>query len=50
VFFAGSTDLGSGRDIRAGWTVGAGLEGAILGRWTVKVEYLERLGLHPETG
>jgi outer membrane immunogenic protein len=29
-----------GRDTRAGWTVGAGLEGVIGGNWTAKVEYL----------
>lgn len=27
-------------DTRAGWTVGAGLEAAIAGNWTAKVEYL----------
>lgn len=30
----------SGRDFRAGWTVGAGLEAAIAQDWTAKVEYL----------
>jgi outer membrane immunogenic protein len=27
-------------DTRAGWTIGGGIEGAIVDRWTAKVEYL----------
>lgn len=30
----------SGRDLRAGWTVGAGVEAGITQHWTLKVEYL----------
>jgi len=32
--------LGSSNETKAGWTVGAGIEAAIAGRWTAKVEYL----------
>jgi outer membrane immunogenic protein len=32
--------IGSANDTKAGWTVGAGLEAAIAGPWTAKVEYL----------
>jgi outer membrane immunogenic protein len=28
------------KDTQAGWTVGAGVEGVIVGNWTAKVEYL----------
>ena len=28
------------KDVKAGWTVGAGLEGALGGGWSTKVEYL----------
>ena len=28
------------RDTKAGWTVGAGIEAALVGNWTAKVEYL----------
>jgi len=30
----------SNRSTRAGWTIGAGLEGMIGGNWTAKIEYL----------
>ena len=30
----------SAPDIKAGWTVGAGLEGRLIGNWTGKIEYL----------
>jgi len=32
--------IGSGRDTKAGWTVGGGLEAVLDGPWTAKVEYL----------
>ena len=32
--------LGSTNDTKAGWTVGGGIEAAIAGPWTAKVEYL----------
>lgn len=32
--------FGDSSDTRAGWTVGAGIEAAIAGPWTAKVEYL----------
>ncbi len=32
--------LGSARDTKAGWTLGGGLEAALSGPWTAKVEYL----------
>jgi outer membrane immunogenic protein len=36
----GATVLASSSTTRAGWTVGAGVEGAIAGNWTAKLEYL----------
>jgi len=32
--------VGSGRDTKAGWTVGGGVEAVLDGPWTAKVEYL----------
>jgi outer membrane immunogenic protein len=32
--------IGSAHDTKAGWTLGGGIEAAIAGPWTVKVEYL----------
>ena len=32
--------VGDARDTKAGWTVGGGLEAAIVGPWTAKIEYL----------
>jgi outer membrane immunogenic protein len=32
--------IGNGTDTKAGWTLGGGLEAAIAGPWTAKVEYL----------
>ena len=32
--------LGTSSTTRAGWTIGAGVEGAISGNWTAKLEYL----------
>jgi outer membrane immunogenic protein len=32
--------LGTSSDTRIGWTAGAGIEGAISGNWTAKLEYL----------
>lgn len=32
--------IGSGRDTKAGWTVGGGVEAVLDGPWTAKVEYL----------
>jgi outer membrane immunogenic protein len=32
--------IGSANDTKAGWTAGAGLEAAIAGPWTAKIEYL----------
>jgi outer membrane immunogenic protein len=42
VFFSasGSTAQGWGREQAVGWTVGGGLEHAIAGSWSVKLEYL----------
>jgi len=37
---AGGLGLGTESDTRAGWTVGAGVEWAVNGPWTAKVEYL----------
>jgi outer membrane immunogenic protein len=34
------TGLGSANDTRTGWTAGGGIEAAIAGPWTAKVEYL----------
>jgi outer membrane immunogenic protein len=34
------TGVGSSDKTKAGWTVGAGVEAAIAGPWTAKVEYL----------
>jgi outer membrane immunogenic protein len=34
------TSLGSSNTTRAGWTVGTGVEWAVVGPWTAKVEYL----------
>ena len=31
---------GTFKDVRAGWTAGAGVEGTIGGGWTAKLEYL----------
>jgi outer membrane immunogenic protein len=30
----------SNKDMRVGWTLGAGVEGALFGNWTAKIEYL----------
>jgi outer membrane immunogenic protein len=32
--------LGTGSSTQVGWTIGAGVEGAIGGNWTAKLEYL----------
>ena len=37
---ANRTLFASVKNTNAGWTIGAGVEGAIVGNWTVKVEYL----------
>jgi outer membrane immunogenic protein len=37
---ANLTGLGQTSDTNAGWTIGAGLEFAVVGPWTAKVEYL----------
>jgi len=37
---AGRTGFAGVSDTNVGWTVGAGIEGAIADRWTAKVEYL----------
>ena len=34
------TGFGSASDTKAGWTVGAGIEGALANNWTAKLEYL----------
>lgn len=31
---------GNSRETKAGWTIGGGLEAAIVGPWTAKLEYL----------
>jgi outer membrane immunogenic protein len=36
----GVVTIGVGRDTVSGWTIGAGLEGAVGGNWSWKVEYL----------
>jgi outer membrane immunogenic protein len=36
----GSTAIWSNNGTRVGWTLGAGVEGALFGNWTVKIEYL----------
>ena len=38
--FPASTNLGSTRTVRAGWTAGAGAEWAFATAWSIKVEYL----------
>jgi outer membrane immunogenic protein len=38
--FAAVSASSNNRSTRAGWTVGAGIEGVISGNWTAKVEYL----------
>jgi outer membrane immunogenic protein len=35
-----STALGSETETRVGWTLGGGVEAAIVGPWSAKVEYL----------
>jgi outer membrane immunogenic protein len=37
---ASAAGIGSASESKAGWTVGGGLEAAIAGPWTAKVEYL----------
>jgi outer membrane immunogenic protein len=37
---ANATGFGGTSDTNAGWTVGAGLEAAVAGNWTAKIEYL----------
>jgi outer membrane immunogenic protein len=37
---ATAAGLGSVSDTNVGWTVGAGIEGAVAGNWTAKLEYL----------
>jgi len=37
---ASAPGLAGGSDDRAGWTLGGGLEAALVGNWTAKVEYL----------
>jgi outer membrane immunogenic protein len=37
---ANVTPFGSNNDSNVGWTVGAGIEGVIVGNWTAKLEYL----------
>ena len=32
--------IGTFKDVKAGWTAGAGIEGALGGGWTAKLEYL----------
>ena len=36
----GASVTGTFKDVKAGWTAGAGVEGAIGGGWTAKLEYL----------
>ncbi len=36
----GTVATASVNDVRAGWTAGAGIEGAFGGGWSAKVEYL----------
>ena len=36
----GASVTGTFKDVRAGWTAGAGVEGVIGGGWTAKLEYL----------
>ena len=38
--FAAVNASSSSRSTRAGWTVGAGIEGVVSGNWTAKIEYL----------
>jgi outer membrane immunogenic protein len=40
VTVGGVTATGSSNVLRAGWTAGGGVEAAVTGNWTVKVEYL----------
>jgi outer membrane immunogenic protein len=35
-----TASLGSESDVRAGWTAGGGVEAAIIGNWSAKLEYL----------
>jgi outer membrane immunogenic protein len=45
------TGFGSARDTKAGWTLGGGIEAALSGPWTAKVEYLYvDLGNGPTVG
>jgi outer membrane immunogenic protein len=37
---ASAASLGSSTDTNTGWTLGGGIEAAIAGQWTAKVEYL----------
>ena len=37
--FSGIAPIGASK-VKAGWTLGAGIEGALAGRWTWKAEYL----------
>jgi outer membrane immunogenic protein len=37
--FSGTAPIGASK-VKAGWTLGAGIEGALAGRWTWKAEYL----------
>jgi outer membrane immunogenic protein len=37
---ASAPGFGTQSDTKAGWTLGAGLEAALVGNWTAKVEYL----------
>jgi outer membrane immunogenic protein len=36
----GASVTGTFKDVKAGWTAGAGVEGTIGGGWTAKLEYL----------
>jgi outer membrane immunogenic protein len=36
----GGSVTGTFKDVKAGWTAGAGVEGTIGGGWTAKLEYL----------
>jgi outer membrane immunogenic protein len=40
VTVGGTTASGSSDSVRAGWTAGGGVEAALWGAWSVKVEYL----------